>query len=223
MPWTLSATASEKALNDLIATLEEVVRQKWQMRNRAADEGKSELSANLEKDIFAVGSWLHTLSGLREEMSRSEIWAAVQEPYAGGTPCENEPAVPETPRPQESSSSEKSVAESPARFSLLGKQYEFTGWKKLYLKVCESMILAKPYVMIELDKNEDLNRLAADDNSPARVIFSGTENKIEGEAHRLSNGLYTELLSEKSEVIETASRILEECTFSRDELSMQYE
>ncbi|MDR0652445.1 MAG: hypothetical protein LBG12_03960 [Synergistaceae bacterium] len=102
----------------------------------------------------------------------------------------------------------------PAKFTLLGKDYEVKAWNDMYVKVCEVMLLHRPYIMAAMDKDSEFN-------TGGRTNFSYLRSEIKYDEKRLSNGLWIETNRSSSELLDSCCRILEKCGFSPDALHVE--
>ena len=103
---------------------------------------------------------------------------------------------------------------NPISMSVLGKKYPIRFWNEMLVKVCEIMLLKKPYIVATFDKNEKLN-------SDRRTNFSYSENEIKFTRKRLSNGLWIETNRSRSDIIRVCSDILTICGFPPDAMIIE--
>ena len=104
----------------------------------------------------------------------------------------------------------------PSIFSLFRRQYPVTGWSDLYHKVCEILILYRPYVMASLAVDSVLN---ADE----QVNFSYIESEIRHTRRALTNGMWIETNKNAEEVLRICFHLLDKCGYSHDDLVIKTE
>ncbi|MDR3231112.1 MAG: hypothetical protein LBT65_06715 [Synergistaceae bacterium] len=236
------------ALDELTAIFSEVELQQRGLHNEALDMEDDELAKATVQDTYLkirkIKAWLKTLSTLKEEVVRSEIFQPDATQSGSSQPQSQSGASrPETPRPKTPPASlmlvpakpEKPVAvaaqasaggsakapegdsagKTPSAFSLFEKTYPVRFWHEIPIKVCEVMIIKKPFVMANLDKEADLN-------PEARVRFSYREDEIKSNKTRLSNNLWMDTSCDADEGLKLSHGILSLCGFEPDDLSIEY-
>ena len=97
--------------------------------------------------------------------------------------------------------------------TLLGKEYHVKSWSELFIKVCEVMLLHKPYFVSSLDKNEEFN-------TENETFFSYVQSDIKENGKRLSNGLWVGTSINNQEIQNMCRRLLEKVGFSSDDLKI---
>jgi hypothetical protein len=126
------------------------------------------------------------------------------------------PAVPgEECETVSSQNVEEDLADEPTAFTFLDKTYTVDSWQELLVKLCEAMILNKPYRIAGFGVSCPLN--TAD-----RTIFNFDETQIARLPKRLSNGLFVETDGPAIEIKSRCERILEACGYSRDAFKISY-
>lgn len=101
----------------------------------------------------------------------------------------------------------------PTGFLLFSKDYEVSSWDELYVKICEILLLHRPYVMATMNKDMDFN-------TENRTDFSYIKSEIKLSGKRLSNGLWIETDQGSENTIAKCNKLLEKCGFSPDELQV---
>jgi len=104
------------------------------------------------------------------------------------------------------------VTESIKGFSLLGKSYTASNWQELLAKLCEAMVLKKPYKFASLGADVCANLLG-------RPILSLDEQLTEPH-QKLSNGLYVVTGGSDNEIKTRCEHILSACGYSNDVLQI---
>lgn len=102
----------------------------------------------------------------------------------------------------------------PISLKLLRKTYAVRSWTELYIRVCEILLIHRPYVMAGLDSDAQFN-------SERRTNFSYIQSEIKFNRKRLSNGLWIETNKNSADILNTCYRLLEKCEFSPDELCIE--
>lgn len=98
---------------------------------------------------------------------------------------------------------------------LLDKPYTLSGWNEVLVKVCQVMMLARPYIFARFDKEPDLN-------NDEYTNFSYKESEIKGNRKRLSNGLWIRLAGNKDEIIKLSKRMLKICGYAERDLVLDF-
>lgn len=101
-----------------------------------------------------------------------------------------------------------------AKITLLGKEYSIRAWNEMFVKVCEVMLLHKPYVMAVMDRDANLN-------TEAFRNFSYHQSDMKRNGKRLSNGMWIETGCNHKDPLGFCRKILEKCGFSPDELQAE--
>ena len=117
--------------------------------------------------------------------------------------------------PEPVCSSECVDSEVPNGFSLLGKTYSVASWDDVLVKLCEAMILKKPYktLAIGIKKSLQIN---------GNPILWLDERGESGESYKLSNGLTVVKNKTSGEITTCCERILNLCGYDRSELKISY-
>jgi hypothetical protein len=105
------------------------------------------------------------------------------------------------------------TAGSPQKFVLLGKTYSINGWQELLTKLCEAMVLRKPYRFAKLSVTPALG-------VSERRILSLDEQQITAPRTKLSNGLYVTIAGSPTEIKTRCEHILSACGYSNDVLQI---
>ena len=87
------------------------------------------------------------------------------------------------------------LSPEPSAVVLLGKTFAVNGWKDVFVKVCEAMILKRPYKFLVYFGVSNLN-------PENRSCFNFDVSQIEGESARLSNGLYVNTEGNSDDIYE---------------------
>ena len=101
----------------------------------------------------------------------------------------------------------------PINFELFGKRYHAENWKDIFIKLCEAMILKKPYKMANLGIRE---QYMLSGNS----ILSLDENQLET-SKKLSNGFYVAINGTPEDLRQRCEYILSECGFDSNVLQIR--
>lgn len=105
---------------------------------------------------------------------------------------------------------------NPKSIRLFNKQYPVRYWNEVLIKVCEIMMIKKPYNVARFNRELSLN-------SDQCKNFSYVESEIKFNKKRLSNGLWVETFKNAKEIIKMSKKILELCGFSEDVLTIDFE
>ncbi|GHV54741.1 hypothetical protein FACS1894216_15390 [Synergistales bacterium] len=98
---------------------------------------------------------------------------------------------------------------------LLGKMYNVRDRNEMFVKVCEVMLLHKPYAVAAFDSDAELN-------SDKLRNFSYIETEIKAKPKRLSNGLWIETNRSSEDTLQVCKRILEKCGYPPERLSVEF-
>lgn len=109
---------------------------------------------------------------------------------------------------------DETVRLKPTKVTLFGNEYSVNAWNEMYTKVCEVLLLYKPYVMAAMDKDNDLN---TDNNAN----FSYIQSDMKRNGKRLSNGLWIETGYNRNDIIRFCHKLLEKCGFSPDDIQIE--
>lgn len=97
-------------------------------------------------------------------------------------------------------------------FTLLGKQYNTSSLQELLIRLCETMVLKKPYKIASLGANAHLTQLG-------RPMLSLGGQQIES-YQKLSNGLFVDTGGSDNEIKTRCEYILSACGYSSDVLQI---
>jgi 16S rRNA U516 pseudouridylate synthase RsuA-like enzyme len=97
--------------------------------------------------------------------------------------------------------------------TLLGKTYEVRSWNEVFEKVCEIMLLHKPYAVATFDKDTTLT-------INEQTIFSYIQSKILHKPKRLSNGLWMETDENAIDFTKATELVLTRCGFAINALTV---
>jgi hypothetical protein len=110
-------------------------------------------------------------------------------------------------------SSEYVDSDVPNGFSLLGRTYSVAGWDDVLVKLCEAMILKKPYKTLAIGVKKSLQI----NGNPVLWLDERGESS---ESYKLSNGLIVVKNKTSGEIITCCERILNLCGYDRSELKI---
>ena len=102
----------------------------------------------------------------------------------------------------------------PTKFILFGKEYIVTDWNEIFVKICEIMLLHRPYIIATMDKSTEFN-------TERQINFSYIQSEIKYNGKCLSNGLWLETNQNSNEIMGICHRLLEKCGFTSDELKIE--
>ena len=197
---------------------------------RAAEAGQKERHDNaidIEDTAEAIAVTIDARTRIRqlrkcvEDLQRIREEAADALSYengsdiaaAEGIPPQTQPEIPAVPgegrETAPSQNIEAGFIEKPTSFTFLDKNYAVGSWQEILVKLCEEMILNKPYRIAGFGVSCPLN--TADG-----TIFNFDETQIARLPRRLSNGLFVETDGPAIEIKSRCERILEACGYSRD-------
>lgn len=106
------------------------------------------------------------------------------------------------------------INNKPTNLTLFSKDYAVGAWNELLVKVCEVMLLHKPYIMAAMDRDTELN-------AENRTYFSYIQSDIKVNGKRLTNGLWVETDMNRQETLKISHRLLEKCGFSPNEMQIE--
>jgi hypothetical protein len=142
------------------------------------------------------------------------------------TQIENSHLIPITLPPEETSSIPNTDAQKealnesaetrnlvPSGFTLLGKTYATKSWDDVLVKLCEAMILKKPYKALAIG----VKQLVQSGGSPVLWL---DERGNSAESYILSNGLSVAKNKASVEIKSCCERILNLCGYDRSELKI---
>ena len=102
---------------------------------------------------------------------------------------------------------------TPTEITLLNKAYKISSWSDVFVKVCEIMLLHRPYAMAVMDSDMELN-------TEYCTSFSYIESEIRQNRKRLSSGMWIEADQNSEDVLSICRKLLEKCGYSPDELQV---
>ncbi|MGH4050189.1 MAG: hypothetical protein ACREVX_02365 [Clostridium sp.] len=105
----------------------------------------------------------------------------------------------------------KNTCKVPISIKLFDKMYPIKSWNEILIKVCEVMLLKKPYVVATFGRELTLN-------SEQWTNFSYTESEIKDNKKRLSNGLWIETNRSANDIVNVSKTILKLCGFNEKDL-----
>lgn len=94
---------------------------------------------------------------------------------------------------------------------LLGNNYKFHTSTEFLIKVCEMMVLHRPYVVGTFHENKSLN----EEN---QVNFSYQESDMNNNGTRLNNGLWVNKNQQESKIISLCQNVVNTCGFGESDL-----
>ena len=197
----------------------------------ASDNSEWDVADKESATALRITNWRRALEALREEVAESS--AVSDEDVSGKAPLlpsriadgqfrqsvsqKNKPGIVAlseiltAPAPQQPADG---MGAKPKSLKLLGKKYSVNAWDDLYVKVCEILLLHRPYLMAMLDQDKEFN-------SEAQISFSYQKSDIKTNQKRLPNGLWVEKIKDPADVMRICRRLLEMCGFSPDELYVE--
>lgn len=101
---------------------------------------------------------------------------------------------------------------SPQKFILFGKNYSVSNWQELLTKLCEAMVLMKPYKLASLSLMPVMGA--------GRQMLSLDEQQIPEPRTKLSNGFYMSNAGSPKEIKIRCELILKACGYSSDVLQI---
>jgi hypothetical protein len=101
----------------------------------------------------------------------------------------------------------------PETFTLFGKTYSAKSWDDILVRLCEAVILKKPYEALSIGVKESLQ-------ISGQPVLWFDERGESGETHKLSNGLSLTKNKPCGEIISCCERILSLCGYDRSELKI---
>jgi hypothetical protein len=108
---------------------------------------------------------------------------------------------------------DESVIDSPKKFILLGKPYSVNSWQELITKLCETLLLKKPYKFATLS-------VAPLPGISEQITLSLDEQQIKEPRTKLSNGFFVTAAGSPDEIKAHCERILKACGYSSDVLQI---
>lgn len=99
--------------------------------------------------------------------------------------------------------------------TLFGAEHSLKYWSAVLIKVCEELLMRKPYVVSKLDKNKTLDNV---NNSN----FSYTKSDIIRSPKRLHNGLWIELDRTCYEVLRIVNTLMRLGGYSEEDITVKY-
>jgi hypothetical protein len=105
------------------------------------------------------------------------------------------------------------VIDSPKKFILLGKPYSVNSWQELITKLCEALLLKKPYKLATLS-------VAPLPGISEQITLSLDEQQIKEPRTKLSNGFFVTAAGSPNEIKIRCECILKACGYSSDVLQI---
>jgi len=192
------------------------------------------ISNSAWKNIHKIETWRNSLESLLGEISSSDIFdydeihsqnldADESEEFITKNKIPNVTGI-ETGKMIDISEFEKTKKDLPAEpwemnpneVVLFGKKYDFRYWSNMYIKVCELMVLRKPYIMAEIDKDYDFNK-------DGKINFSYVRNEIIGMPRKLQNSLWIETDISDKDCVRLSRLLLEKCEYESESLIIESE
>lgn len=106
---------------------------------------------------------------------------------------------------------DEAIALIPTSFTLLEKTYEANGWDDVLVKLCEAMILKKPYKALAMGAKQSVQ-------SGGIPVLWLDERGESHESYRLSNGMSVVKSKSSGEIKSYCERILNLCGYDHTEL-----
>ena len=103
--------------------------------------------------------------------------------------------------------------QSDVKFVLFGDEYSVNAWNDVFFKVCEILLLHRPYLMASLDRDVEFN-------TERRNVLGNILSEIRCNGDRLSNGIHAETLRDVDEILDSCYRLLDKCGISPQELQV---
>lgn len=101
------------------------------------------------------------------------------------------------------------IAAYPHEFILLGKTYSVSGWQEILTKLCETMVLRKPYKFAGIS-------IASSLAISEHQVLSLDEQHIMEPRTKLTNGLYVTTVGSPKEIKTRCECILKACGYNND-------
>lgn len=111
--------------------------------------------------------------------------------------------------PDDSGDNYKYLDNEPAEISILGETYSVQSWNDVLVRLCEMIILRKPYKAAGFGDTMNL---------PNRTLFSFDETRIDHEPKMLSNGLYIDTGGSGNDIYLICERMLTACGYTKEGL-----
>lgn len=99
---------------------------------------------------------------------------------------------------------------------LLGKSYAYSTAVEFFIKVCEMMVLHRPYAVGTFCENKSLN-------PENQVNFSYHESDLNNQGIRLNNGLWVNKNQEESRIVALCYNVVKACGFEESDLIFKLE
>lgn len=158
------------------------------------------VSSEAQRNILRIRDWRDKVKAIADEIGSFRVKII---------PAADEPVSPPDTLPAEQTSS----ARAPKSMTLFGKTYDVKNWNEVYIKVCELMLLHKPYIAATFDIDTDLN-------SERQRNFSFIKSDIKSGHKRLPNGLWTDMKQGANDTLSFCGKIIAKCGFSPESLTV---
>ena len=181
----------------------------------------SDTGSNLQTGVFPTESETQqfietaeteesTISPLDENEPYDESAKLEIKPILLNEPEINQMTLDESVVPSEN---DEHITAHPREFILLGNTCSVSGWQEILSKLCEAMVLRKPYKFASISVTPTLGE------SEQRVL-SLDEQKITEPYAKLSNGLYVTTAGSPKEIKTRCEHILKACGYNSDVLQI---
>jgi hypothetical protein len=114
---------------------------------------------------------------------------------------------------QDNKANPKGTPDTPAAIILFGKTIAVNGWKDVLVKVCEAVILKKPYIAAGFSGDNELRYMN-------NACFSFDKSR-EYESAKLSNGLYINIEGNSREIYERCNCMLILCGCNQEDFHVK--
>jgi hypothetical protein len=219
----------------LIAALQSAEERRRTLRDNAYVHGDTEKFDGEIAIISDIVRWRRGLESIRSEMTASMVMTDEEASDNAITSTNPEPtrnvpatavayeqAIPDNEYPQDTPATRGTTPEqqsvpkttNPTKITLLGREYSVANLSDIYVKVCEVMMLYRPYIFAAFDKDDELN-------TEGRTNFSYVHSEIKSNGKRLQNGLWIETDRDSSRIVSDSKKLIEKCGFSSDELLIE--
>ncbi|MCL2498525.1 MAG: hypothetical protein FWF06_07935 [Symbiobacteriaceae bacterium] len=105
------------------------------------------------------------------------------------------------------------VKAAPLQLVVFNQPYTVATWSELLIKLCEELILYRPYTMAALDKGCSLN-------TPEQTWFSYQAADIKLAKERLTNGVWLETAGSPEEISRLCQALLQLCGLAPETFSV---
>lgn len=229
-------------LSDIISKLDsEIAKQKTIAHNAIDmpdwDEGQKIL-INANNEISLINKWKASLNSLKEEMQQSDLFQCddsekddksaeadkkLQDMADEKSEEDKEQELNNDPIDQigegfnnqfNNSNDNKSNKQTAVTINFIidDSEYSVEGWSEFIVKVCEHMILFKPYSMAIIDSFDDIYRFTRNEKNANMQM----EKPV-----MLSNSIWLETSGSKEDIISAVYIIIKHCGLSEDNLLIE--